>query len=211
MIGAYAWEAGVPDPPTSAGRVALDHLPGIRHGLSVALALVLAAGILKAIDAWLGASSSAHPKTLTQAPAPALNAMPAPPSLVPASSSADQSDTGRAAPKRADKRGVVTQTFADLWAMREGHTKLEALRVLDPFLGKWMRVTGVVSDVAPRYVKIGDHSVVLLFFDQKKWSGRLAVLQRGQTITALGQITEYSLDQKDHWSLSNCDLLEVKR
>jgi hypothetical protein len=67
-------------------------------------------------------------------------------------------------------------------------------KLLEPFIGTWMKVSQTVADVKANgiwtYLKEDDGGIrtIVLVFDPI-WINRLSILTRGQTITALCQIT----------------------
>jgi hypothetical protein len=84
----------------------------------------------------------------------------------------------------------------------EQHTIIQNERLLDAFVGKWMRVSGVVEDVFATsesrahvtfpYEGPGNPSVVMDFEGKTVIDNELRVLKKGDRITVIGQIESAS-------------------
>jgi hypothetical protein len=90
----------------------------------------------------------------------------------------------------------VTPRF--LSKLTEGQTTLQANRTVGAYIGKWMAVTGIVSNIMPGLpvdtnmivtldrASLGGTPVVLTF--GKEWFDHLSVLRLGNGISAIGKI-----------------------
>jgi hypothetical protein len=93
------------------------------------------------------------------------------------------------------------------------HTDIQAKKLLEAFIGKWMRVSGPVGDVyandennatvyfnPPTY---GRTRVLMYFNDKATIDDRLRVLKKGDRVTVIGQI-DWAWPQQ--LELDNCEL-----
>jgi hypothetical protein len=107
-------------------------------------------------------------------------------------------------------RVLITAEPEYLMAFFRNHTAIQAENLLAAFLNKWMRVCGRLYNVTP----VGTHSILVtfsrplssevhMFFDQKDWRDRLAILRRGDSINVVGQLTEARMHEI---ILNNCEL-----
>jgi len=102
-------------------------------------------------------------------------------------------------------------TMRTLQGFSEGHTRFQADQLVEPYVGKWMALRGVVSDVAG-----GESNYSLVFVDDDhqlassiccicydKHSDRVRMLHKGQPISLIGMISRgpYGLQ------LENCELI----
>jgi hypothetical protein len=85
-----------------------------------------------------------------------------------------------------------------LLGMISGHTAIQADRLIGPFIGKWMRVSGNVFQISALsngganvafVVNLTD--VISMSFDPP-WSERLSILTKGSQLTVIGQIARVS-------------------
>jgi tRNA_anti-like len=113
-------------------------------------------------------------------------------------------------PKLTGGRVFVRVEPDYLMAFFKDHTAIQAKSLLAAFLDKWMRVSGKLDNVTPG----GTHSILVtidrpmtsqinMFFDQKDWKDRLAILRRGDSISVVGQLTEADMHAI---TLCNCEL-----
>jgi hypothetical protein len=93
------------------------------------------------------------------------------------------------------KKTIIHATPEYLMSLYDGVMSSQGDRLLQPYVGKWIRLTNTVSDTKANsvwtYVKKKNetkNNPVVLLFDFPKWSEKVAALTRGQTITALCQI-----------------------
>src|ERR1700680_15172 len=91
---------------------------------------------------------------------------------------------------QSEKREMVDVTPEHLTGFyHEGHTSVQASKLAEAFIGKWMKVTGPLGDVLGNYDNqrlvifsdrsIYTHDFVNMFFRDKKWFGRLSTIKRG--------------------------------
>jgi hypothetical protein len=96
-----------------------------------------------------------------------------------------------------------------------GHTSIQAQRLAEPFIGKWMKISGSLGDVLGDSAPLGlvifegrsmfDRNLVNMFFKSPEWLNRLSTLKRGDSITVVGEIKEVnSLSVK----LDNCEIAD---
>jgi hypothetical protein len=95
-----------------------------------------------------------------------------------------------------------------------GHTSVQAKKLAEAFIGKWMKVSGLLGDVLGNYpsqrmVVFSDrssykrNSVNMFFYDKERF-GELSTLKLGDTITVIGQLSDVNSFEI---SLHNCELL----
>jgi len=92
------------------------------------------------------------------------------------------------------------------------HTTIQAESLVAAFLNKWMRVSGRLRNVTPS----GAHSIlvtfdrpltsdIIMFFDQKDWRDRLAIMRRGDSVAVVGQLKAAGMHEI---TLENCELAD---
>jgi hypothetical protein len=110
-------------------------------------------------------------------------------------------------------RVMVNATPAYLTGLYKGYTKIQADKLAESFVGKWMKLSGPLNDVTNSsgdyVVYLENHlfpsgSAVAMRFD-KSWKDRLSVLKVGDTIGVLGQIKD--IDRVIVF-LEKCELLD---
>jgi hypothetical protein len=130
----------------------------------------------------------------------------------------DVSSASGAEPKEDDApatRQVVDVTPEYLVGFFDAHTSMQASKLVEPYLGKWMKVSGPMgtvggfttfSQVAFAFGTFGSLPVYLWFRDRDVVENSLSALEKGDQITVLGQI-----DQVDavRLQLDNCELIDV--
>lgn len=118
-----------------------------------------------------------------------------------------------------DGRIFVSSTLTpnDLRHLSAGKTSLDAHNTVQRYIGKWMKVSGEVRNIYPpesygQLVTFADgkksdptSSMTLLFFDLK-WKDHVSMLQKGQKITAVGQIEKI---EPNELRLQSCELISV--
>jgi hypothetical protein len=115
-----------------------------------------------------------------------------------------------------DGRTLVDVTPEYLTGLFDEHTIIQANRLVEAFIGKWMRLSGPVSDVGAVGATgkgktnvyfsgetFGHIMVVMGFNDQSVVEHQLRVLKKGDWITVIGQIQRVSPTTLD---LENCEL-----
>jgi hypothetical protein len=81
---------------------------------------------------------------------------------------------------------------------RQGNTSIQAARLAEPYLGKWLKLSGTVSDIRDVFVagkslvtlkefSIRNEEYVLLFFSQE-WIEHLSTMRAGDSINAIGKV-----------------------
>jgi len=96
-----------------------------------------------------------------------------------------------------EPRIFLKQTPRELAAMFDGLTDLEGQRRIEPYLGKWMTVTGQLEELATS--SSGSEWLLLTFsgwddpvvmFFVSEWKDRLSVLTIGTPITVSGRVSK---------------------
>jgi hypothetical protein len=112
---------------------------------------------------------------------------------------------------RSEERLFVDRTPQELMRFREEHTSVNANKLLEVFMGKWLRVPGIFEDVAVERTTLfvtlvmptgTSRSVAFLYF-QLEWHDRLLMLKRGAPITVIGRIVSVGLGEV---VLTDCEL-----
>lgn len=131
---------------------------------------------------------------------------PKPPSIPPAA------DTGVL---QSGKHKLVNVTPEHLTGLfKGGHTSIQAKKLTEAFIGKWIKISGLVDDVLGstnhfRQVTFKERSIfsqnlVLMYF-RPAWFDQISTLKPGDNITVIGQITDVT-SQDIH--LDNCELVD---
>lgn len=93
------------------------------------------------------------------------------------------------------------------------HTAIQAKKLSEVYIGKWMEISGVVREVTPidSQTEIAmltfkqPSDLTTLFFRTKKWVDRVSGLRRGDSISAVGQIDKVV---SSHIELEHCELVD---
>lgn len=112
------------------------------------------------------------------------------------------------------KKIIVDVTPEYLIKHFKDHMSIHAQKLVNAFIGKWMKVSGPIGNVGAfngtfSQVTFSDRSiysggqVYMLFRDQGYIKDRLSVLKKGDKITVIGQITRIDHDVQ----LDNCELV----
>lgn len=113
-----------------------------------------------------------------------------------------------------DGRLVVNVTPDFLSGFFRQHTSIQAKSLLSPYIGTWIKVSGIVQDTKEYrdatitvYLKCDVTNILacaLAMSFSHKWKDRLTILTRGDHVTVLGQ-----LQAADAYvlNLENCELL----
>lgn len=121
-------------------------------------------------------------------------------------------------------RQIVDVTSRQLVGFFEGQTAIQAHKLTEAFIGKWMRHSGRLSDVGKwmgdsdrgfcnvtfETLVVGErlgqwHGVYMFFRDREYVENRLAVLGKGTELTVVGQIDEVTASSVQ---LENCELVD---
>jgi len=107
-----------------------------------------------------------------------------------------------------NERMVVDVTPEYLTSFFEKHTSIQATKLVEDYIGKWIKVAGPLGDVYPNQVTFERTSrfgpTVFMYFDMNIWKDRLAVLRRSRRIEVLGQLERVSAMEVH---LKNCELI----
>jgi tRNA_anti-like len=117
---------------------------------------------------------------------------------------------------QGEKREIVDVTPEYLIGFyRQGHTSVQARKLAEAFLGKWIKVSGPVGDILGAYDNqrmvvfsdrsIYEHDFVNMFFRDNTRFGQLSTLKPGDMITVIGQVQD--VNQLEIW-LNNCELVD---
>jgi hypothetical protein len=112
--------------------------------------------------------------------------------------------------------GVNTEFLRNLY--EEGHTNLQADKLAQAYIGKWIRVQGSVSNVSKIGEKVsvlikGGHSpfdadyLTALWLSFEADHERLEMLRSGDTVTAIGKIDRFG---KFDVHLEECELVKAE-
>ncbi len=176
--------------------------------LWISLIILLAAGVLHVAAAVLQNKRPLPPAPVSAvasnlAPVPPLPRPPVPVSI-PASAEVE---------KPSFVGTSITPEYL-VSAFKE-HTHVQARKMIEPFIGKRIRVSGQLAEVLSstpefaqvtfsRQVPLGEEYVTIyMYFHTRARIDRLAILRRGDSITVSGRIKEVSAVQID---LDDCDL-----
>jgi hypothetical protein len=121
--------------------------------------------------------------------------------------------SSRISASHVSERVFVEETPEYLLGLGKDMTSVQRERVVEVYIGKWLKVSVPLKNVSNLngqmfvMADLGDtprpFQDIQMFFDSKKWSARLSLLRRGQTISVIGQIQTISpLDIV----LRNCEL-----
>jgi hypothetical protein len=107
---------------------------------------------------------------------------------------------------------VIPRQLSDLFA---NHVSVQAMKLLEPFLGKWLKVSGQLSDLnkigttwhVGAWIREPDgESLQLSLSFENGWGPRLSILSRGANIKVLGQIQEV---RQRFVGLTRCELVDL--
>ena len=101
---------------------------------------------------------------------------------------------------------------SDLRSLCKDKTSADAHRAMQPYIGKWMRVSGQINNILPPasygqmiLFREGYLVDVAMIFDNT-WKERISILRKGQAITVIGKIEEINvMDLR----MGNCELISV--
>ena len=99
---------------------------------------------------------------------------------------------GSAGPNRIFVEGSPEQ----LMSLVRDHTHIQKQKLSEVYIGKWLRVSGSITEVRPMFlvgvfvaVDLGSFKTAYCWF-KGRWLDRLKLLQKGQAISAIGRIHE---------------------
>jgi hypothetical protein len=120
-------------------------------------------------------------------------------------------------PPREEERAFVSVTPEYLTNFYRQHTSTQADTLAEPYIGRWMKVSGTVSDVSKltkayalvRFERPDPHPEgfvdIRTYFRGETLVDRVSLLPRGQHVVVVGQIKGVSQVTLD---LDNCDVIE---
>ncbi len=101
-----------------------------------------------------------------------------------------------------EDRIEIDVTPEHLWSLFEGRTGIQGESLVEPFIGKWMRLAGPLGDVgriSEKWLQVtfrygtqpmGKH--VYIYVRDKRWIDRVVLLKIGDEIVVLGRIERVS-------------------
>jgi hypothetical protein len=109
--------------------------------------------------------------------------------------------------KSGSKRLVnVTPSYL-MGLLRGEHTSIQAAKLVEVFIGKWIKVSGALDDVSgvadARLLTFADRLAYMLF--RREWFDHLSTLRRGDILTVVGQIKEVT---KSMVILDHCEIVD---
>lgn len=123
-----------------------------------------------------------------------------------------QTPTAAEVQSRPPERRVVQRTPEELWGLFAGLTDMQAGKVVEPLVGQWMEVAGLVCSVGQwtgtfSQVTFGreDNHAIYLMFRDKSWLPGLSALKAGDRLIVRGQIER--IDRLDI-QLTDCELVQ---
>ena len=153
------------------------------------------------------AAPTVAPRLATTPTTPLETAVPSP--ARPTGSSSQATAPSPADPK-SDERIFIGGPPEYFLRLGDGLMTSQRTLLIQPYLGKWMRVEGAVYDVAiheyTSTISLASSKGLLthvLSFDPKKWNEYLLVLSKGSTVNVIGQFDSIFLDTI---RLRNCEL-----
>jgi hypothetical protein len=135
---------------------------------------------------------------------------------VPPPSSAISESVFKPSQKIPKEQIFVDVTPQFLVELKRGRTTAEGATLLHPYIGKWMKLSGPISDVSPPDLSGRPSAVisfnepnqrisVLMFFDKNLWE-RISTLRVDQNILVQGQI---STVESSILLLVDCEIVQV--
>jgi hypothetical protein len=116
-------------------------------------------------------------------------------------------------PQIEHERVFVDVTPRYLLDCFKGATSEQAKSRVSPFINKWMRISGHITDfddkggssivMLSEYVILGENGQVLMWFDQQ-WKSRLEIIPYGSMVSIIGMIDKV---QQISVTLKECELL----
>lgn len=116
-----------------------------------------------------------------------------------------------AAPAPSSERIFVDITPEYLTGLFRKYTSFQATKLVDPYLGKWMKVSGFVMDVSSESNNATVHLMpseqsagfqIIAYFREQKWIDRTLVLRCSDKVSVLGQISRVRISSL---SLEYCE------
>jgi len=118
-------------------------------------------------------------------------------------------------PAPAPAERVTTQrTPEDLWELFASLTDMQATRVIEPFIGQWMEISGPVDSVGNwdgHFAQVtlnrpkDPYHHIFFMFRSEGWVPRLATLATGDRLTIRGEIERID---RISIQLTNCEIVD---
>jgi len=113
----------------------------------------------------------------------------------------------------SDGRTIVDVTPEYLMGLFDKHTSIQAEKLVEAFIGKWIRLSGPLGDVMPgggdsvavvfTHERFQHRGVMMFFNNRATIENQLRVLRKGDQITVIGQIQRVFSASLE---LKNCEL-----
>ena len=113
-----------------------------------------------------------------------------------------------------DRRPYTLRTVDEILREFEGRTTMQAERIVQQYLDKWMIVDNIIDDIVEAdtliLVYVGGRSWgrILMMFEKSRWQGQLEVLTTGDRIKGKGRISEIEIHRL---TLTDCELNVISR
>jgi hypothetical protein len=109
---------------------------------------------------------------------------------------------------KEEPREFVDTTPEYLLGLRKekNRTQVQTDKLVEPYLGKWIRVSGTIYDIYDSFVVLRDgeeSSAVYLMYDMA-WKDKFHLLEKRKIIFAIGKIHDISSDLQ----LKHCELVQ---
>jgi hypothetical protein len=111
----------------------------------------------------------------------------------------------------SDKRILITISPLELFKFFDGHTSIEADRLLQPYFGKWMQISGEVNSVVHVVENITqvsfylDKGRIISMSFAEPWFDTVSMLRKGAKVTVLGQLKR--VEEAGIVALGNCEIV----
>jgi len=114
---------------------------------------------------------------------------------------------------RSEERLIVDVTAEYLADFFNNNMAIHGRRLIEPYIGKWMKVSGSLGNIMGAYslqITFSDRGLsankvqIFMYFDREQWLDRVSVLKRGDHLIVLGQIKDVS---SIDLHLEHCELI----
>jgi hypothetical protein len=219
----YMWAGIFSIPPLAVWYA--DHFPSVHvhmpsWGANAALTIGFVLVVVMLLANAVVHANIDHKWRATTRPTPVQDTPPAsrPPSTLPPVIQTVATESS------SPERIVANVTPQDLVRVCIDHLDHQAQTLIQPFIGKWLKVTGPIFDIGPIFNVSTDqggwfvsvlltktteneadgHDTQIILYSQPQWKDRLSILSRNQNVNVLGQIKKVS------WigiQLEDCELI----
>lgn len=118
---------------------------------------------------------------------------------------------------RTSEHTFIEDTPKTLTSVFKRHTSAQAQKLLEPYYGQWMPVSGTLGDVGEWtdshsrvtfQSSFREPAVIMIFRDKDVFDRRLSILRPGTRITVIGQIERINFSSVQ---ITNCRIRSVGR